>query len=146
MSQPGKVIMQGKDFPVPRKKKILIVEDDLIIALVESKLFERNGYSIQTAASGEESVEYIRFNDDIDLVLMDINLGSGISGFEAAVKIFEIKDILLIFLSSENFGEIMDQVRSIPCFGYVNKNMDMSFLLSLAAKALEYSDLRKCGI
>ncbi len=59
-------------------KQILLVEDEFPIALHESQLLENNGYSVITAHKGEATVEILNANPDIALILMDIDLGTGI--------------------------------------------------------------------
>ena len=68
-----------------KEKKILLVEDDPPTAVLEKRLLERNGFQITLAYSGEEALELC--NPDFDLVLMDIDLGPGIKGTEAAERI-----------------------------------------------------------
>ncbi|PKL16079.1 MAG: hypothetical protein CVV49_18085 [Spirochaetae bacterium HGW-Spirochaetae-5] len=59
-------------------KTILLVEDEAIISIVITKTLKRFGYNVLNAGSGEKAVELSFSNDTIDLVLMDIDLGSGI--------------------------------------------------------------------
>ena len=70
-------------------KTILIVEDDALIAMAEQMALEAKGYSIVTAKTGEQAVEICRTNTMIDLILMDIDLGVGMSGPEAAIQILK---------------------------------------------------------
>ena len=83
------------------QKTILLVEDESLIALTEKEDLEDYGYRVLTANSGEKAVEVFRKNPSIDLILMDINLGTGIDGTEAAITILEERDIPIVFLSSE---------------------------------------------
>ena len=48
---------------------------------------EKYGYPVILAHSGEAAVATVKQNPDIDLVLMDINLGNGMDGTEAAAII-----------------------------------------------------------
>jgi PAS domain S-box-containing protein len=71
------------------KKKILIVEDDVTSRDVIN-LFLRNIYDVEFAINGETSLKRVQDNK-YDLILMDINLGTGISGLEAANQIRSIE-------------------------------------------------------
>jgi two-component system, sensor histidine kinase PdtaS len=68
-------------------KIILLVEDDAIIALTEKMSLETYGYSVVTVSSGEKALKTMKERADIDLILMDIDLGTGIDGTEAAEHI-----------------------------------------------------------
>lgn len=109
-----------------KKLHILLVEDEPLIALHEKIELQNRGYSVEHALSGEEAIELIR-NDafPFDLVLMDIDLGEGLDGTEAAEKILEISDIPIVFLSSHTEPEIINKTEKITYYGYVVKNSGM---------------------
>ena len=71
------------------KYKILIVEDDSISQDVIN-LFLKNLYSLSFAENGEQALEQVN-KTQFDLILMDINLGAGITGIEVKEKIRAIK-------------------------------------------------------
>ena len=68
---------------MPDTRTILLVEDDPMTAAMEAMYLEDAGYSVITAGSGSKAVE-LGFAMHIDLVLMDIDLGTGMDGTEAA--------------------------------------------------------------
>ena len=102
--------------------KLLLVEDEAILAMSEQNLLEEAGFSVEHRFSGEDAIELIQTDNDISLVLMDIDLGSGIDGTEAAKIILGIRDIPIIFLTSHTEKEIVDKVKNITSYGYVIKN------------------------
>ncbi len=69
------------------QKTILLVEDEILIEVVEKERIKSFGYKVITADSGEEAINIAIGNKRINLVLMDINLGRGIDGLEAAKQI-----------------------------------------------------------
>ena len=87
------------------RKTILLVEDEALIALCESELLKRHGYNVVTVAAGEEAVAAIFNGIPVDLILMDIDLGGGIDGTEAALLILEKYDIPIVFLKSYRTGD-----------------------------------------
>ncbi len=103
-------------------KKILIVEDEAIIALSEAKQIQKYGFEIVTAYSGEAAVEAIKADSSIALILMDIDLGNGMDGTEAAQQILSIRDIPIVFLTSHTEEEYVNMVKKITSYGYVIKN------------------------
>ena len=62
------------------KKKILIVEDSATAALATSHVLGQFGYQSIIVDTGEAAVEAVRGDPSLSLVLMDIELGSGIDG------------------------------------------------------------------
>ena len=103
-------------------KTILLVEDEAIIALLHKKKLNKYGFDVITADIGEKAVEIARSDAPIDLVLMDINLGDGIDGTEAAEIILKIRNIPLVFLSSHTEPEVVDKTDGITSYGYIVKN------------------------
>jgi PAS domain S-box-containing protein len=104
------------------QRMILLVEDDAIIALAKSSVIEGFGYQVISAYSGREAVEQALGNSEISLVLMDIDLGAGIDGPEAARRILAHRNIPIVFLTSHSEAEFVNRVRAITRYGYVLKN------------------------
>ncbi len=104
------------------QKTILLVEDEAIIGIVVSKALQRFGYKVITATSGEKAVEITEGVEKIDLILMDINLGEGIDGTEAARQILAEKNIPIVFHTSHSEREMVEKVRNITRYGYVVKS------------------------
>ena len=92
--------------------RILIVEDESIIALFLQKIVERMGYQVSAAVkSGEEAIEKAGRGRP-DLVLMDIKLRGALDGISAANTIYRRYGIPSIFLtaySSEEFRKRYSQ-------------------------------------
>ncbi len=116
--------------PSTASHTILLVEDEPIIALNEKQVLERAGYAVITAATGETAVETFRAAPGIDLVLMDINLGPGMDGTEAAELILSERDVPLVFLSSHTSPEVVEKTEGITSYGYVVKNSGETVLLA----------------
>jgi CheY-like chemotaxis protein len=109
---------------------ILLVEDEAIIALAEKKILEKYAYRVVWANSGEKAVEIIEAQSDIALVLMDINLGTGLDGTQAAVRILEKRDVPLIFLSSHTERDVVEKTEGISSYGYIVKNSGETVLIA----------------
>ncbi len=63
-----------------KNNKILLVEDEVILAMSNKMQLEDYGYSVVTANTDRQAVDFISGDESINLVLMDIDLGSGIDG------------------------------------------------------------------
>lgn len=66
---------------VSTAKRILLVEDEALIALTEKAQLQNRGYTVHHVKSGETAVEAIADpTRPVDLILMDIDLGAGMDG------------------------------------------------------------------
>jgi DNA-binding LytR/AlgR family response regulator len=82
--------------------RILIVEDDMIIAANISLQLTNLGYEVTGIESrGEEAVQHAKTNAP-DLLLLDVNLKGNMNGFETAKAIQNFKDIPIIYLTANN--------------------------------------------
>lgn len=81
-------------------KKVLIVEDDLIIALSTQKMVQKLGYKvIGRVTTGEEAIKQALASKP-DVILMDIRLAGELDGIEASTKILDsISDTAIIYLT-----------------------------------------------
>ncbi|WP_020614535.1 response regulator [Sediminispirochaeta bajacaliforniensis] len=118
-------------------KHILLVEDEAVIALAQKQTLERYGFRVDTVCSGEAALSHITTEPSFDLVLMDIDLGSGMSGTEAAKAILQNRSLPIVFLTNHGEADMMERVRDITRYGYVLKNSGNSVLLSSIEMAFE---------
>ncbi|MBU1858238.1 MAG: response regulator [Verrucomicrobia bacterium] len=130
---------------------ILLVEDDIATMMIEEHLLKSFGYDVVPAKSGEEAVQIATGNNKIALILMDVNLGSGVDGTEAARQILLKRNLPIVFLSSHTEKEYVERIKGIAGYGYVVKNsgdialkssIEMAFELFAAAEALRESEER----
>ncbi|HRN26371.1 MAG: PAS domain S-box protein [Ignavibacteriaceae bacterium] len=112
------------------KKTILLVEDNAIIALAETNLIKKNGYDVIVAHNGEEAIRLTNNNPAIDLILMDIDLGKGIDGTEAAQRILKDRAIPIVFLSNHTEKEVVEKTEKITSYGYVVKTSGETVLIA----------------
>ncbi len=110
------------------KKTILLVEDEALIAASEKMALEKYGYLVLTASTGENAIATTRENPEIDLILMDINLGTGIDGTRAAELILQDFDLPILFVSSHSEREVVEKTENISSYGYVVKSSSITVL------------------
>ena len=122
--------------------KILLVEDEALIALNEAKLLEKHDYHVVTVYTGKKAVETAVNDPEIDLILMDIDLGSGMDGTEAASQILEQRELPVVFLTSHAEKEMVDRVKNITRYGYVLKNSGKFVLIESINMAFELFEAR----
>jgi len=124
-------------------KSILLVEDEFIISMATKMILERNGYSVITASTGQQSIELVDKTPSISLVLMDINLGDGIDGTEAAKTILASHDLPVIFHSSHTEPQVVERTEGITSYGYIVKNSGETVLLASIKMAFKLFESKK---
>jgi PAS domain S-box-containing protein len=124
------------------KKRILLVEDEAVIAMTTAKALEQE-YDVMTAFKGEEAVELVRSGEKIDLILMDINLGMGMDGTEAAEIILRDHFIPVVFLSSHAERAVVEKTEKITSYGYVLKDPRYTVLFAAIRMAFRLHEARK---
>lgn len=101
--------------------KILVVEDENIVALdIENRLKSLGFTVLPVISSGEEAVEKA-YEYKPDLILMDILLNGKLNGIEAAKKIVETIKIPIIYLTASTNREVLERARQIGRCSYIKK-------------------------
>jgi PAS domain S-box-containing protein len=101
--------------------KILVVEDEAIVAESLRIKLKKMGYSvISTASSGDEAIrkteEYLP-----DLVIMDIVLQGEIDGIDAAGQIRTNSNIPVVYLTAYSDEKTLLRAKMTEPFGYIIK-------------------------
>lgn len=110
------------------KFKILVVEDEGIVARDIECMLERLGYRVSGVASrGREAIEKV-LETHPDLILMDIKLKEDMDGIETAKKIRELLDIPVIFMSASSDETSLKRARKRKPFCFVPKPIEISKL------------------
>lgn len=103
------------------ERKIVIVEDEGLIAADLQGRLERAGYQVPgVAASGGEALEVIRAQSP-DLVLMDIRLAGDLDGIQVADKVRQEFDIPVVYLTAYEDRETLERASQTQAFGYIKK-------------------------
>ena len=90
--------------PARQKLRVMIVEDELFVAMHLEAVLEEIGYDVTGIASNGESALKEFSSHRPDIVLMDINLGAGMDGVTAAQQLRGYGDVQIIFVSAYNDG------------------------------------------
>ena len=112
-----------------RKKTILMVEDDALIGLNQESLLEKRGYRVINTINGEKAVKIMqKRQNNVDLILVDINLGRRMEVTEAAAEILSTENIPVVFLSPHTEPDVVAKTESITSYTYVVKNSNITVL------------------
>lgn len=92
---------EGWDMP-QKAKRVLIVEDNLILSMFEERVLRKMGHKVVgKATSGEKAIELFKKLKP-DFVLMDISLSGEMDGFETTRKIRECLKVPVVFVSGNS--------------------------------------------
>jgi len=101
--------------------RILIVEDDMIIAANISLQLSRLGYEVTGIETrGEEAIVHARRNCP-DIILMDINLKGSLDGVETVKTIQTYADIPIIYLTANNDEVTFNRARETHPRAFITK-------------------------
>ncbi len=110
------------------KKKVLIVEDEMIIALLIERMVANLGHEvIGKVSSGEEAVT-MALESEPDLILMDIRLQGELDGVEAMIKIRENKNIPVIYISGNTDAVHREKIEQTDYIEFLSKPITISEL------------------
>lgn len=116
--------------------RILIVEDEAIIAKDLQWRLEQLGYTVPHIVSrGEEAIDKVGENN-VDLILMDILLKGELDGIDAAAQIHEKANIPIVYLTAYADDAILERAKITEPFGYMIKPVGNRELHSTIEMAL----------
>ncbi|SPP99731.1 Multi-sensor hybrid histidine kinase [Candidatus Sulfobium mesophilum] len=125
------------------KIRILVVEDEAIIARDLQKRLHSQGYIVTSAVSTGEDAILKAKTDAPDLVLMDIVLLGEIDGIEAAGRIRALSDIPVVYVTAYADEKILERAKITEPYGYILKPFDDRELRSVIEMALYKSSTEK---
>jgi EAL domain-containing protein (putative c-di-GMP-specific phosphodiesterase class I)/CheY-like chemotaxis protein len=106
---------------VIEKPKIMIVEDELIVAENLSQNLERLGYQVSAVVNSGEDAIQTALATPPDLVLMDIMLLGSIDGIEAASEIYFQLKIPVIYMTAYADQNTLERAKKTEPYGYLVK-------------------------
>lgn len=110
--------------------RVLIIEDDMILALSLEIMLKKIGYKeVKKAHTGEKALETI-VDFEPDLMLVDIFLGAGISGIDVVKKVQGKKDVPVIYITGNSDD-------------YHRNQADETDYLSYMVKPITFTELKK---
>jgi CheY-like chemotaxis protein len=128
------------------KKKILVVDDNLVVLKTLSMKLTANGYEVLTAQEGGEAVSLVR-REKPDLMLLDLSFppdvafGGGVpwDGFLIMSwlrRIDEARDIPIVVITSSDPAGFKDRALAAGAISFMQKPLDNDALLELIQKTL----------
>ena len=123
-------------------EKILIIDDESFICENVERILGDNGYQVCSAASNKEACEIVSAND-IDLALLDLNLGTE-NGIDVLKSLKEIDPELLVIIIT-GYGSVESAVDSLKlgAFHYMKKPFKADALRVIVKLALQTQTLKR---
>ena len=113
------------------KLKILVVDDNRLNREIVKKMLEEYNTKVITAKSGEEAIEIIEEENNINVVLLDVCM-PGMDGVETARKLKKIEkseNCAIILFTSVDIRDSISEINSLGIIGYITKPIKRSELL-----------------
>jgi PAS domain S-box-containing protein len=116
--------------------RILLVEDEAIVARDLAQRLEGLGYEITgTAASGEEALSLAQSTRP-NLVFMDITIQGPMDGVETAKQLSKQMDVPIVFLTAHTDTGTIQRAKQARPYGYLIKPLDERDLLTTVEMAV----------
>jgi len=112
------------------KKRILIVEDESILALDLKNRLEKMGYFVTGMVTKGEHAFEMAFETEPDLVLMDIKLAGKIDGIQAAEHMRKLFSLPIIYVTAYSDDATLQRAKRTQPFGYIVKPITNQVLQS----------------
>lgn len=119
-----------------KKKKILIVEDEFIIALDIEDTLNSMGYdTLNHILTGKKALDKIKSYKP-DLVLLDIFLKDNITGLDIAEDLNK-KDIPFVFITASTNDSILNQAKKMKPVDIVSKPITTKKIKEFLSKVFD---------
>ncbi|HEX2911355.1 MAG TPA: PAS domain S-box protein [Chloroflexia bacterium] len=87
-----------------RRARVLVMDDEVLIQQLLSRLLTRMGYSVATAASGEQAIEQysqaMQKGEPFDVLIVDLTIPGGMGGQEAIQHLLKLNPAVKAIVSS----------------------------------------------
>lgn len=116
---------------------ILIVEDEMIIAMEIAAIIKKMGHLVVgTAMKGEDAISLAEQKKP-DIILMDIFLKGMMDGITAAEIIFHTYNIPVIYLTANSDVNTLERAMKTKPFGYLTKPVNAEELHTAIERAID---------
>jgi len=122
-----------------KKKKILVLEDEALIAYDIKQILDSEGYETVIDCFNVDIAIAIVNEAQIDLVLIDINLNHKKTGIDFAYYLTKNNTIPFLFITSYSDKNTLDNLLTFPYSAFITKPFKSQDLISLVYLALNKS-------
>ncbi len=120
--------------------RLLVIEDEAIVADDMVYCLEEAGYSAFIASSGEEALALLQ-EQSVDLALVDVMLSGEMDGIETAQQLRQQHGLPMIYVTSFTNQSMLERAKLTHPSGYIVKPFKRRELLATIEMALHQSSL-----
>jgi CheY-like chemotaxis protein len=116
-------------------KNVLVVDDDPDFCEITRLILAREGYQVQTAANGDQALDFLRAHQP-NIVVLDVMMAGILDGVNVALTMSEdpdLRDIPILMVSSIASSPMADRFPTgeyLPIRGWISKPVQPDQLLS----------------
>jgi two-component system response regulator HydG len=115
---------------------IMVVDDNVSISKTMSYVLKQKGHEVLIANNGNEAIDIIKLNKNIEIVFMDIKMPL-MNGVETYKKIKHIiPDAAVIMMTAYSVEDLIQEALEEGAYGVVYKPLDFNNITSLIKKSL----------
>ncbi len=122
--------------PAEDRVRVLIVEDEALIALDLKRRLQAAGYEVVGVVDNYVDALGSASESPPELILMDISIRGGVDGIDTARAIRQVADIPIVFLTAFVDDATLQRASDVSPYGYLLKPFDASTLVATLLTAL----------
>ncbi len=130
-------------YALEKKPRILIVEDESIIAQDIGAILGELGYAVSGIASSGPAALILAANGDTDLVLMDIRIKGTMDGIQTAGQITQLYQLPVVYLTAHTDDATLKRAQETGPYGFLPKPITAAGIKVTIAIALERRRLQQ---
>ena len=118
-------------------KKILVVEDSLMVQKLFKRALEQHGFEVDTSEHGREALDFIA-DKQYDLIFTDLNMPfiNGIDFTRQVRQIKQYKQTPIILVSSDSMPSKKQEAKQAGASGWITKPFDAEKICAQATHFL----------
>lgn len=115
-------------------KKVLIVEDDQILAIVQTKYLQKMGFDVvKSVINGLDAIEAVKKYSP-DVIIMDVRIEGDLDGIETMKEIQKFSRVPVIYSTGNSESVIMERAKETNIKGFLIKPINYNELEELINK------------
>lgn len=119
-------------------KKVLIVEDDMILSLLLERMSSKLGFDhIEKTTTGKKAISLAQEHEP-DIILMDIQLKDEIDGITAMHKIREFSEVPVIYITANSDQFYKERAQETNYIDYLIKPIELDVLKESVNKVFNF--------
>jgi two-component system, response regulator PdtaR len=130
----------GSDKSGAASPRILVVEDDFLVADQMESVLENAGFIVAGVVTSAEEAIKAAGDQKIDLAIMDIRLSGKRDGIDAALELYRTLQVRCLFATAHSDPAIQKRAEAARPLGWLQKPYSMASLLQSVRNAIDALD------